>query len=57
MTRNVVLVLVLALVATLGFLTINVLVTQGFDVLVGLSLVVLVVLGVGALGALTSSDE
>ena len=49
--------LVLALVALLAFLTINVLVTQGFDVLVGLSLVVLLVLGLGALGALTSSDE
>ena len=57
MTRTVVLLLVLLLVAALGFLTIAVLVTQGFDILVGLSLVLLLVIGVGALGALTSSDE
>ncbi len=57
MARNVVLALVLAFVCVLGFLTVAVLVRQGFDILVGLSLVFLLVMGFGALGALTSSDD
>ncbi len=57
MARNVVLGLVLAFVAVFAFLTVAVLVTQGFDVLVGLSLILLLLLGFGALGALTAPDE
>lgn len=51
------LIAVLALVALLAFLTVAVLVKQGFDVLVLISLVVLALIGFGALGALTSSDD
>ena len=57
MTRNGVLVGALFIIGLLAFLTIRVAVTSGLDVVVIISIVVLVVLGVGVLGALTSSDE
>ncbi len=57
MTRNGVLVGALFIIGLLAFLTIRTAVTSGVDILVIISLVVLVVLGVGVLGALTSSDE
>jgi hypothetical protein len=57
MVRNGVLVGALFVIALLAFLTIRVAVASGLDVVVIMSLVVLVVLGVGVLGALTSSDE
>jgi hypothetical protein len=49
----------LVLICVLGFLTVTVLVTEGLDVLVIVSLLVLALLGFGVLGALSSppSDE
>ncbi len=44
----------LVLICLLGFLTVSVLVRQGIDVLVVASLAILVLLGVGVLGALAS---
>jgi flagellar biogenesis protein FliO len=52
-----VLVLALALIAFLAYLTVRVMMDDGFDVLVGLSLVVLAILGFGVLGALGSSAD
>jgi hypothetical protein len=58
-TRSLVLGATLALVGLLAFLTLSVLVKEGFDVLVGLSLLILALMFFGVLGALTgpSSDE
>ncbi len=55
MTRTLVLLASLAIICLLGFLTVTVAVEEGIDVLVVLSAVVLVLLGVGVIGALTSS--
>ena len=44
----------LALICLLGFLTVSVLVEQGLDLLVVVSLLILALLGFGVLGALTS---
>jgi hypothetical protein len=52
-----VLVLALALIVFLAYLTVRVMVNDGFDVLVGLSLIVLAILGFGVLGALGSSSD
>lgn len=52
-----VLVLAAALIAFLAYLTIKVMISDGFDVLVGVSLVVLAILGFGVLGALGSSSD
>jgi hypothetical protein len=54
MARNFVLVACLAMIALLGFLTVSVLVNEGLDVLVVVSLVILALLGFGVLGALTT---
>jgi hypothetical protein len=54
---QVVLVLALALILFLAYLTITVWIDDGFDVLVFISLVVLAVLGFGVLGALGSSGH
>jgi hypothetical protein len=54
---QVVLVLALALIVFLAYLTIKVWISDGFDVLVLISLVVLAVLGFGVLGALGSSGN
>jgi len=52
--RNIVLVGSLVLICLLGFLTVTVLVREGIDVLVIVSLLILALLGFGVLGALTS---
>ena len=52
-----VLVLALALIAFLAYLTVRVMIDDGFDVLVALSLIVLGILGLGVLGALGSSSD
>jgi hypothetical protein len=55
--RQLVVWLALAVIAFVAFLTVRVMVADGFDVLVFLSLVILAILGFGVLGALGSSDE
>jgi hypothetical protein len=57
MPRQIVAALAGLLIAFLAYLTIKVMVNDGFDFLVFLSLVILVILGFGVLGALGSSDE
>ncbi len=52
--RNFVLAGSLVMICLLGFLTVAVLVDQGIDILIVISLVVLALLGFGILGALTS---
>jgi hypothetical protein len=52
-----VLVLALGVIAFLAYLTVRVMVHDGFDVLVLLSLIVLGILGFGVLGALGSSSD
>jgi len=52
--RGLVLVGSLVLICLLGFLTVTVLVREGIDVLVIVSLLVLALLGFGVLGALSS---
>ena len=56
-TTQAVLVLALALIAFFAYLTVRVMIDQGFDVLVGISLIVLAILGFGVLGALGSSTD
>jgi hypothetical protein len=55
--RTGVLIGALFIIGLLAFLTIRVAVTNGIDGVVIISFVILVVLGVGVIGALTSSDE
>jgi hypothetical protein len=52
-----VLILALALIVFLAYLTVRVMINDGFDVLVGISLIVLAILGFGVLGALGSSAD
>jgi hypothetical protein len=52
-----VLVLALVLILFLAYLTVKVMISDGFDVLVLVSLIVLAVLGFGVLGALGSSRD
>ena len=52
-----VLVLALALIVFLAYLTVRVIIDQGFDVLVLISLILLAILGFGVLGALGSSSD
>jgi len=54
-SRSFVLAGTVLLVCLLGFLTVSVLVREGIDVLVVVSLLVLALIGFGALGALTST--
>jgi hypothetical protein len=56
-TTQAVLVLALVLIAFLAYLTVRVIINDGFDVLVLISLIVLGVLGFGVLGALGSSAD
>ena len=56
-TTQAVLVLALVLIAFLAYLTVRVMISDGFDVLVGISLIVLAILGFGVLGALGSSAD
>jgi hypothetical protein len=58
LTRTrIVLWLALLLIAALAFLTVRVIVNEGFDILVAISLLVLAILGFGVLGALGSSAD
>jgi hypothetical protein len=47
----------LAIIGLLAFLTVTVMVEEGIDILVVVSLVILAVLGVGVFGALTESRD
>ena len=55
MARTLVLVASLGIIGLLAFLTASVVIREGFDILVLVSLIVLALLGVGVLGALTST--
>ena len=54
MARTLVLGGSLAIICLLAFLTVSVAVNEGIDILVVVSIIVLVLLGVGILGALSS---
>ena len=47
----------LALIALLGYLTVNVMIREGFDILVATSLLILAVFGFGVVGALIHPPE
>ncbi len=55
MARTFVLVASLGIIGLLAFLTASVVIREGFDILVLVSLIVLALLGFGVLGALTST--
>jgi len=55
--RDAVLLVALAFIALLTFLTISVLAREGFDILVGLSLAILGLLAFGIVGALLHPPE
>jgi hypothetical protein len=55
--RQAVAALAFALILFLAFLTVRVIVNDGFDFLVLISLIVLAILGFGVLGALGSSPD
>ncbi len=57
MARDAILAVALVFIAGLAFLTLRVAVTEGIDILVIASFVVLALLGFGILGALTSRDD
>jgi hypothetical protein len=57
MTRSLVLGASLALICLLAFLTLQVAIREGVDVLIVVSLVVLALLGFGVLGALTTPPD
>jgi hypothetical protein len=57
MARNAVLIAALGLIGLLAFLTLSVLIEEGLDPLVIISLVVLAVLGFGVFGALTAPPD
>jgi hypothetical protein len=57
MTRTLVLLGSLLLIALLAFLTFSVAASEGFDLLVVVSLIVLALLGFGVLGALTGPGD
>ena len=54
MTRTLVLGASLGIICLLAFLTVSVALSEGIDILVVISLIILVLLGVGVLGALTT---
>jgi hypothetical protein len=54
MARTLVLIASLGIICLLAFLTVNVVLREGIDILVIVSLIVLVLLAFGILGALTS---
>jgi hypothetical protein len=56
-TTQAVLVLAFVLIAFLAYLTVRVMIDQGIDVLVVISLIVLGILGFGVLGALGSTTD
>ena len=55
--RTAALVATLALIALLGYLTLNVMFREGFDILVATSLLILAVFGFGVVGALIHPPE
>ena len=55
--RTAALVATLALIALLGYLTLNVLIREGFDILVATSLLILAMFGFGVVGALINPPE
>jgi len=55
--RNAALVATLALIALLGYLTVNVLISEGFDILVATSLLILGMFSFGVVGALLNGPE
>lgn len=57
MARNLALTAALLFICLLAFLTVRVMIENGFDVLVGVSLVILLMFGLGVLGALTSPPD
>ena len=57
MARNAVLVAALALILLFAYLTVSVLVKEGIDVLVVISLFILALLGFGVIGALTAPPD
>lgn len=57
MGRNVALVLSLAFIGLLAYLTIHVAITDGVTILVVASIVILAVLGFGVVGALTQPSD
>jgi hypothetical protein len=57
MMRNVALFSALAFIALLTFLTVSVLVREGFDILVGFSLVILALFLFGIVGALLNPPK
>ena len=56
-SRTVALLASLALIGLLAALTIKVMIDDGFTAMVGLSLVIVALLGFGVIGALTSGEE
>jgi hypothetical protein len=56
-TTQAVLLLALALIVFFAYLTVRVMINDGIDVLVLISLFVLAILGIGVLGALGSSSD
>ena len=57
MTRNLILFASLCVLSLLGFLTVRVLLTEGLDILVVASLVILALMGAGVIGALTAPAD
>jgi hypothetical protein len=55
--RNVALVASLALIGLLSYLTISVMISDGFTPLIAISLLILGMLGIGVVGALTTPPE
>jgi hypothetical protein len=57
MARNLIFAVTILLVGLLAFLTLSVALEDGVTVFVVISAVIVLILGVGALGALTSADD
>ena len=57
MARTLVLAAALGIIGLLGYLTVRVLLEQGIDILVVLSLLILALLGFGVIGALTTPPD
>jgi hypothetical protein len=57
MVRDVVLLVVLLAIGGLAFLTLKVMIEEGIDVLVVVSLLILALFGFGVVGALTSRPD
>jgi len=57
MARNAALAGALVIIALLAYLTLSVVIREGFDILVVASMLILAMLGFGVLGALTSSSD